>query len=103
MGDFNIHVDVNNDSLCTVSICVLFHLFGFCQSVEKPAHSHNHALNFVLVCGFTKKNVSLISLLLDNYLILLPIPIATTVVSTADVYLIDKLYVLRCPVVSEDS
>ena len=46
-GDFNIHVDVDNDSFSTAFISLLDSI-GFSQSVNKPTHCLNHTLNLVL-------------------------------------------------------
>jgi hypothetical protein len=50
VGDFNIHVDVENDSFSTAFISLLDSI-GFSQSVHEPTHCFNHTLDLVLVYG----------------------------------------------------
>ncbi len=50
VGDFNIHVDVDNDSLGSAFISLLDSI-GFCQCVYKPTHRFNHTLDLVLTYG----------------------------------------------------
>ena len=50
VGDFNIHVDVDVDSLSTAFISLLDSI-GFSQSVNKPTHCLNHTLDLVLTYG----------------------------------------------------
>ena len=50
VGDFNIHVDVENDSLGTAFLSQL-DSFGFCQCVHEPTHTFNHTLDLVLTYG----------------------------------------------------
>ncbi|XP_051233806.1 uncharacterized protein LOC127350821 [Dicentrarchus labrax] len=47
VGDFNIHVDVDNDSLSNAFISLIDSI-GFCQSVNKPTHCFNHTLDLDL-------------------------------------------------------
>ena len=46
VGDFNIHVDNNNDSLSVAFISVLDSI-GFSQCVHQPTHCCNHTLDLV--------------------------------------------------------
>ncbi|MDF4326838.1 hypothetical protein P3395_25840, partial [Vibrio parahaemolyticus] len=50
VGDFNIHVDVDNDSLATAFISLLDSI-GFSQGVHEPTHCFNHTLDLVLTYG----------------------------------------------------
>ena len=50
VGDFNIHVDNNNDSLSVAFISVLDSI-GFSQCVHKPTHCCNPTLDLVLSYG----------------------------------------------------
>ena len=50
VGDFNIHVDVDNDCLSAAFISLLDSI-GFCQRVQKPTHSFGHTLDLVLTYG----------------------------------------------------
>ena len=50
VGDFNIHVDVNSDSLTTAFNSILDSI-GFSQHVNEPTHSFNHTLDLVLTYG----------------------------------------------------
>ena len=47
VGDFNIHVYVENDSLGTAFLSQL-DSFGFSQCVHEPTHTFNHTLDLVL-------------------------------------------------------
>ena len=71
VGDFNIHVYVENDSLGTAFLSQL-DSFGFCQCVHEPTHTFNHTLDLVLTYGIEIKylNVSAQNLVLsDHYLL----------------------------------
>lgn len=50
VGDFNIHVDNNNDSLSN-SFKALLDSTGFTQNVNAPTHTHKHTLDLVLTFG----------------------------------------------------
>ena len=50
VGDLNIHVDNNNDSLSVAFIFVLDSI-GFSQCVHQPTHCCNHTLDLVLSYG----------------------------------------------------
>jgi len=49
-GNFNIHVNVGNDSLSAAFISLL-DFIGFCQRAHKLTHCFNHTLNLVLIYG----------------------------------------------------
>ncbi|CAJ1053038.1 RNA-directed DNA polymerase from mobile element jockey [Xyrichtys novacula] len=50
VGDFNIHIDVENDSL-SISFRSLLDSIGFTQCVHRPTHCFNHTLDLVLAYG----------------------------------------------------
>ncbi len=50
VGNFNIHVDVDNDSLGSAFISLLDSIC-FSQCVHKPTHHFNHTLDLVLTYG----------------------------------------------------
>lgn len=50
VGDFNIHVDVVNDS-CSTAFMSTMESIGFSQWVHEPTHSLNHTLDLVLTYG----------------------------------------------------
>ena len=50
VGDFNIHVDDDKNSL-TVAFNSILDSVGFRQSVNKPTHCYNHTLDLVLTYG----------------------------------------------------
>lgn len=50
VGDFNIHVDADNDRLSTAFLSLLDSV-GFSQIVHKPTHCFNHTLDLVLSYG----------------------------------------------------
>ena len=71
VGDFNIHVDVDDDSLSTAFISLLDSI-GFSQSVNKPTHCFNHTLDLVLAYGIEIEHLIVFPqnpLLSDHYLI----------------------------------
>ncbi|XP_051234748.1 uncharacterized protein LOC127351330 [Dicentrarchus labrax] len=71
VGDFNIHVDVNNDSLSNAFISLIDSI-GFCQNVNKPTHCFNHTLDLVLSCGIDIEHLIVFPhnpFLSDHYLI----------------------------------
>lgn len=71
VGDFNVHVDVVNDSL-SVAFTSLIDSIGFSQSVQKPTHCHSHTLDLVLSYGVEIENLIIFpqnSSLSDHYLI----------------------------------
>lgn len=71
VGVFNIHVDVENDSLSTAFMSLLDSI-GFCQSVRKPTHCFNHTLDLVLAYGIQIEQLIIFPqnpLLSDHYLI----------------------------------
>ncbi|XP_078019129.1 uncharacterized protein LOC144458973, partial [Epinephelus lanceolatus] len=71
VGDFNIYVDVDNDSLATVFISLLDSI-GFSQGVHKPTHCFNHTLELVLTYGIEIDNLTVCPQnpsLSDHYLI----------------------------------
>ena len=47
MGDFNIHMDVDSDSLRLAFISLLESM-GVSQKVKEPTHCFNHILDLVL-------------------------------------------------------
>ena len=47
VGDFNIHVDVENDSL-NINFNSILDSIRFSQSVHRPTHCVNHTLDLVL-------------------------------------------------------
>uniref|UniRef100_A0A3Q3MS83 Reverse transcriptase domain-containing protein n=1 Tax=Mastacembelus armatus TaxID=205130 RepID=A0A3Q3MS83_9TELE len=50
VGDFNIHVDVENNSL-SIAFNSILDSIGFIQNVNKPTHCFNHTLDLVLTYG----------------------------------------------------
>ena len=50
VGDFNIHVDVENDSL-NINFNSVLDSIGFSQSVHRPTHCLNHTLDLVRTYG----------------------------------------------------
>ena len=50
VGDFNIHVDVDSDSLSNAFTSLLDSI-GFSQCVHEPTHCFNHTLDLVLAYG----------------------------------------------------
>ena len=56
VGDFNIHVDVEDDSLSAAFISLLDSI-GFSQKVSKPTHRQNHILDLVLAYGIEVENL----------------------------------------------
>ena len=57
VGDFNIHVDVNNDCLASAFTSLLDSI-GFSQNVNKPTHSFNHTLDLVLTYGIEADHIT---------------------------------------------
>ena len=71
VGDFNIHVDVENDSLSTAFLSLLDST-GFSQMVNKPTHLHNHTLDLVLTYGIEVEHLVVLPqnpVLSDHFLI----------------------------------
>ncbi|XP_054860077.1 uncharacterized protein LOC129347328 [Amphiprion ocellaris] len=71
VGDFNIHVDVDSDSLTTAFNSILDSI-GFSQHVHKPTHSFNHTLDLVLTYGIEIKQLTVFPrnpLLFDHFMI----------------------------------
>uniref|UniRef100_A0A8P4G3Q0 Reverse transcriptase domain-containing protein n=1 Tax=Dicentrarchus labrax TaxID=13489 RepID=A0A8P4G3Q0_DICLA len=71
VGDFNIHVDVDNDSLSNAFISLIDSI-GFCQSVNKPTHCFNHTLDLVLSYGIDIEHLIVFPhnpFLSDHYLV----------------------------------
>lgn len=71
VGDFNIHVDVDNDSL-SMAFKSLLDSIGFTQSVNQPTHCFNHTLDLVLAYGIETENLIVFPqnpLLSDHYLV----------------------------------
>ena len=71
VGDFNIHVNVTNDSLSS-AFTSLIDSICFCQSVNKPTHFFNHTLDLVLSYGMDIEHLIVFPhnpLLSDHYLI----------------------------------
>ncbi|XP_054869434.1 uncharacterized protein LOC129349621 [Amphiprion ocellaris] len=71
VGDFNIHVDVDSDSLTTAFNSILDSI-GFSQHVNKPTHSFNHTLDLVLTYGIEIKQLTVFPrnpLLSDHFMI----------------------------------
>ena len=60
VGDFNIHVDVDNDSLSTAFNSLLDSI-GFSQSVHKATHCFNHTLDLVLAYGIEIEDLIIFS------------------------------------------
>ena len=54
-GDFNIHVDVENDSL-NINFNYILDSIGFSQSVHRPTHCLNHTLDLVLTYGIESEH-----------------------------------------------
>jgi len=70
-GDFNIHADIDNDSLATAFISLLDSI-GFSQGVHKPTHCFNHTLDLVLTYGIEIDSLTVFPQnpsLSDHYLI----------------------------------
>ena len=71
VGDFNIHVDVDRDSL-SCAFNSLLESIGFIQHVNKPTHRLNHTLDLVLTYGIDIDNLNIVPqnpLLTDHYLL----------------------------------
>ena len=71
VGDFNIHVDVHNDSLSTAFVSLLDSI-GFSQCVHEPTHCFNHTLDLVLAYGIEIEHLTVFPqnpLLSDHYLV----------------------------------
>ena len=71
VGDFNIHVDIDNDSLSTAFISLIDSI-GFSQTVHEPTHCFSHTLDLVLVYGIEIEHLIVYPqnpLLSDHYLI----------------------------------
>lgn len=57
VGDFNIHVDVDDDCLATAFKSLLYSI-GFSQRVNKPTQSFNNILDLVLTCGIDADHIT---------------------------------------------
>ncbi|MDM5125194.1 hypothetical protein, partial [Aeromonas rivipollensis] len=71
MGDFNIHVDAENDSLNTAFYSLLDSI-GFSQNVNEPTHRFNHIFDLVLTYGIETEHLVVFpenTLLSDHFLI----------------------------------
>ncbi|XP_065815183.1 uncharacterized protein, partial [Labrus bergylta] len=71
VGDFNIHVDVDNNSLSTAFMSLLDSI-GFTQGVNEPTHRFNHTLDLVLAYGIEIHNLTVFlenPLLSDHFFI----------------------------------
>ena len=71
VGDFNIHVDDENDSLNS-AFSALLDSVGFSQNVNKPTHCFNHTLDLVLTYGIEIEHLIVFqqnSALSDHFLI----------------------------------
>ena len=71
VGDFNIHVDVDRDSL-SCAFNSLLESIGFIQHVNKPTHCLSHTLDLVLTYGIDIDNLNIVPqnpLLTDHYLL----------------------------------
>ena len=78
VGDFNIHVDVESDSL-SIAFMSLLDSFGFTQNVNLPTHRFNHTLDLVLAYSLETFNVNITPqnpLLSDHFLITFDIILA---------------------------
>ncbi len=62
-GDFNIHADVDNDSLGSAFISRL-DLVGFCQFVHKPTCRFSHTLDLVLTYGIETDHLMVFHIIL---------------------------------------
>ena len=71
VGDFNIHVDNDADSL-NIAFSSLLSSIGFSQCVHKPTHCFNHTLDLVLAYGVDIDNLLVLPhnpFLSDHYLL----------------------------------
>ena len=71
VGDFNIHVDVENDSL-NIKFDSILDSIGFSQSVHRPTHCLNHTLDLVLTYGIESEQLTVFPhnpVLSDHFLI----------------------------------
>ena len=71
VGDFNIHVDVENDSL-NINFNSILDSIGFSQSVQRPTHCLNHTLDLVLTYGIESEQLTVFPqnpVLSDHFLI----------------------------------
>lgn len=59
VGDFNIHVDVDDDCLAAAFKSLLDSI-GFSQRVNKPTHSFNHILDVVLTYGVEMDHIAVL-------------------------------------------
>ena len=57
VGDFNVHVDVDDDCL-TSAFKSLLDSIGFSQRVHEPTHSFNHTLDLVLTYGIEVDHIT---------------------------------------------
>ncbi len=58
VGDFNIHVDNENNALGSAFLDIL-NSIGVRQHVSGPTHSRNHALNLILSNGINVNGVEI--------------------------------------------
>lgn len=65
VGDFNIHVDDDTDSLKTAFNSLLDSM-GFCQLLKEPTHCHNRTLGLVLPYGLETEKLLVVP---HNYLL----------------------------------
>ena len=71
VGDFNIHLDVDSDSLSTAFLSLLDSI-GFSQCVNNPTHRLNHTLDLVLTYGIEIEHLIIFPqnpILSDHFLI----------------------------------
>lgn len=69
VGDFNIHMDNENDTLRSAFLSITDSI-GFCQHVNKPTHCCNHTLDLVLTYGIVINHLAVMShnpVLSDHY------------------------------------
>ena len=70
VGDFNFHVDVENDSL-NINFNSILDSIEFSQSVHRPTHCLNHTLDLVLTYGIESEQLTVFphnSVLSDHFL-----------------------------------
>ena len=71
VGDFNIHADIEGDSLRAAFNAIL-DTIGFVQNVNSPTHSHLHTLDLVLTYGIECEEITVFPhnpVLSDHFLI----------------------------------
>ena len=69
VGDFNIHIDVENDSL-NVNFNSILDSIGFSQSVHRPTHCLNHTLDLVLTYGIESEQLTVFPHFFSNIFLL---------------------------------